>query len=55
LGAVFAVQATEPLVALISQPVAFYRWQGVLLAVLSAVFLWWLLAPGGTGRARAES
>jgi len=46
VGTVFAMQLTEPLVSLISQPVGFYRWQGVLLAVLSAAFLWWLLVPG---------
>ena len=51
LGSVFCLLVTEPLVTLISQPVAFYRWQGVLLAVLSAAFLWWLLAPGGKARA----
>jgi len=52
VAVVFSVHVTDPLVGLISQPVAFYRWQGILLAVLSAAFLWWLLAPGG--RARAE-
>jgi membrane protease YdiL (CAAX protease family) len=55
VGAVFAVEVTDPLVALISQPVAFYRWQGVLLAVLSAAFLWWLLAPGGKPPVRAAA
>src|SRR5271157_4353836 len=54
VATVFCLQVTEPLVTLISQPVAFYRWQGALLAVLSAAFLWWLLAPGGKARARAE-
>jgi membrane protease YdiL (CAAX protease family) len=55
VGTVFAVEVTDPLVSLISQPVAFYRWQGALLAVLSAAFLWWLLAPGGKTQAQTES
>jgi membrane protease YdiL (CAAX protease family) len=46
LGTAFCVVIMQPLVTLLTQPPAFYRWNGVLLAVLALVFLLWLLAPG---------
>jgi membrane protease YdiL (CAAX protease family) len=54
VGALFSLQAAESLVSLWSQPAAFFRWQGALLAVLTAAFLLWLLAPGGKAPTRAE-
>jgi membrane protease YdiL (CAAX protease family) len=46
LGAAFCVAVIQPLVTLLGQPPAFYRWNGVLLAVLALAFLAWLLAVG---------
>jgi CAAX prenyl protease-like protein len=49
LGAAFSFGVAEPLVALLSQPPGFFRWNGVALAVLTAVTLWWLFGPGRAG------
>ncbi|HEV2491593.1 MAG TPA: CPBP family intramembrane glutamic endopeptidase [Terriglobia bacterium] len=46
VGAAFCFGVAEPLVALLSQPPGFFRWNGIALAVLTAVTLWWLLVPG---------
>jgi hypothetical protein len=46
LGTAFCVAVIQPLITLFTQPEAFYRWNGVLLAVLAAAFLAWLLAVG---------
>jgi hypothetical protein len=44
LGTAFAVTITQPLVTLFAQPPAFYRWNGIMLAVLALIFLGWLIA-----------
>lgn len=41
----FCSVVAAPLLALFSQPNSFYRWNGVLLAVLTAIVLIWLLLP----------
>jgi len=46
LGAAFCAAIMQPLVTLLAQPPAFYRWNGVLLALLALAFLVWLLAIG---------
>jgi len=51
----FVLHVTEPLLSLFSQPVPFYRWQGILLAILSAAFLGWLLVPGGRAAATVQA
>ncbi len=48
--AAFCSAAIPPLVDLLAQPAPFYRWNGVLLAVLIALALAWLLAPLGETR-----
>jgi membrane protease YdiL (CAAX protease family) len=45
LGTAFAVAIMQPLVTLFAQPPAFYRWNGIILAVLALLFLGWLIAP----------
>ena len=45
LAAAFALPLAQPLVALLTQPAAFFRWNGVALVVLAALALIWLLAP----------
>ncbi|HTV53671.1 MAG TPA: CPBP family intramembrane glutamic endopeptidase [Terriglobia bacterium] len=45
ITAVFGSVAAPSLVDLFSQPIGFYRWNGVLLSVLAAIVLFWLLAP----------
>jgi hypothetical protein len=54
LGAVFCLLVAEPLVSLLSQQAAFYRSNGLLLAVLVFLFLVWLLLVGGGSEARSE-
>jgi hypothetical protein len=46
LGTAFAVAIMQPLVTLFAQPPAFYRWNGMMLAVLALLFLAWLVALG---------
>jgi hypothetical protein len=46
-GAVFATGVREPLVALFSQPAAFFRWNGLVLAILVALLLAWMLLAVG--------
>jgi hypothetical protein len=46
LGAAFSIAIMQPLVTLFTQPPAFYRWNGVMLAVLALLFLGWLVAVG---------
>ena len=46
LGAAFTVSIMQPLVTLFAQPPAFYRWNGIILAVLALLFLGWLVALG---------
>jgi hypothetical protein len=54
LGAAFCLQVAQPLVSLLSQQAAFYRSNGLLLAVLVFLFLVWLLLVGGKSEARSE-
>jgi hypothetical protein len=46
-AALFATSVREPLVALFSQPAAFFRWNGLALAVLVALVLAWMFLAGG--------
>jgi hypothetical protein len=54
LGAAFCLQVAPPLVSLLSEQAAFYRSNGLLLAVLAFLFLVWLLLAGGEKEARSE-
>lgn len=47
VGAAFCFPLAEPLVALLSQPVAFFRWNGIILAVLACIVLGGMLMGGG--------
>ena len=46
VAAIFCIQVTAPLVQLLSQPSTFFRWNGVVLLVLSLLVLAWMLAVG---------
>jgi MFS family permease len=54
LAAAFCVQVAQPLVSLLSQQAAFYRANGLLLAVLAFVLLAWLLFAGGESEAQSQ-
>jgi MFS family permease len=54
LGAAFCLQVAQPLVSLLSQQAAFYRSNGLLLAVLAFLFLVWLLLVGRQSEPRSE-
>jgi hypothetical protein len=54
LGAAFCLEVAQPLVSLLSQQAAFYRSNGLLLAVLAFLFLVWLLLVGGESEARSQ-
>jgi membrane protease YdiL (CAAX protease family) len=54
LGAIFCLQVAQPLVSLLSQQVAFYRSNGLLLALLAFLFLGWLFLVGREGEVRSE-
>jgi hypothetical protein len=54
LGAAFCLQVVEPLLSLLSQQVAFYRSNGLLLALLAFLFLGWLFFVGREGEVRSE-
>jgi hypothetical protein len=54
LGVAFCLQVAQPLVSLLSQQAAFYRSNGLLLAVLAFLFLVWLLLVGGESEARSQ-
>ena len=45
LAAALCLQVAEPVVALLSQPPVFFRWNGAALVALTAVVLGWLLLP----------
>lgn len=45
LGVAFTLPLVGPVVELFRDPVPYYRWNGVLLALLAAIFLAWLLLP----------
>jgi len=53
-GAAFCLNVGQTLVSLLSQQTAFSRYNGLLLAVLSLLFLAWLFMAGGEGRVRSE-
>jgi hypothetical protein len=54
LGAAFCLLVAEPLVSLFSQQAAFYRLNGLLLAILTLLFLAWLLLAGAEAEVRSE-
>jgi membrane protease YdiL (CAAX protease family) len=54
LGAAFCLLVAEPLVSLLSQQAAFYRSNGLLLAVLVVLFLAWLLFADAEAEVRSE-
>jgi membrane protease YdiL (CAAX protease family) len=54
LAAAFCLQVAQPLVSLLSQQAAFYRSNGLLLAVLAFFFLVWLLLVGRESEARSQ-
>jgi MFS family permease len=54
LGAAFCLQVAQPLVSLLSQQAGFYRWNGLLLALLAFLFLVWLLLTGRQSEDRSE-
>jgi hypothetical protein len=54
LGAAFCLQAAQPLVSLLSQQAAFFRSNGLLLAVLAFLFLVWVFPVGGESEARSQ-
>jgi membrane protease YdiL (CAAX protease family) len=54
LGIAFCLQVAQPLVSSLSQQAAFYRSNGLLLAVLSFLFLAWLLFAGGESEAQSQ-
>jgi hypothetical protein len=54
LGVIFCLQVAEPLISLISQPVGFYRWNGLLLAGLAVLVLVWMFLGGREDKLRSE-
>lgn len=54
LAAIFCLQIAAPLAQLLSQPSMFFRWNGVVLLVLSLLVLVWMLAVGSEAT-RSES
>jgi hypothetical protein len=54
LGAAFCLQVAQPLLSLLSQQAAFYRSNGLQLALLASLFLGWLLLAGGEGEVGSE-
>jgi hypothetical protein len=51
VGAAFCLPLARPLVELMSQPAAFLRWNGLILAVLALAVLGWMLLGGSESRA----
>src|SRR5690348_9635365 len=49
IAAIFCIQIAAPLAQLLSQPSTFFRWNGVVLLVLSLLVLAWMLAVRITG------
>src|SRR2546426_1329602 len=45
VGAAFFSSVAGPIESLLSQPAPFFRWNGVLLVLLSLIVLGWMLAP----------
>ncbi len=54
LATAFCLPLADPIVELLSQPAAFFRWNGLLLAGLAAITLGWLLLPGSHVSESAE-
>jgi hypothetical protein len=54
LVAAFCLEVAQPAVSLLSQHVAFYRSNGLLLALLALLFLGWLFLAGREGEVRSE-
>ncbi|MGC9994327.1 MAG: lysostaphin resistance A-like protein [Terriglobia bacterium] len=54
LGVIFCLQVAQPLISLFSQPVSFYRWNGLLLAGLAILVLAWMFLGGREGEVRSE-
>jgi len=55
VGVVFCLQLAEPLVTLFSQPVVFFRWNGLLLAVLMVLALGWMFLAVGESQPSLQS
>jgi hypothetical protein len=53
-GVIFCLQVAEPLISLLSQPVGFYRWNGLLLAGLAILVLVWMFLGGREDKLRSE-
>jgi len=51
VGAAFCVPLAHPLIELLSQPAAFFRWNGLILAVLVLAILGWMLLGGSDSTA----
>ncbi|PYV09857.1 MAG: hypothetical protein DMG23_09525 [Acidobacteria bacterium] len=47
VGAAFFWSVAGPIESLLSQPAPFFRWNGVLLVLMSLIVLGWMLAPRG--------
>jgi uncharacterized membrane protein len=54
LGVIFCLQVAPPLISLLSQPVSFYRWNGLLLVGLAILVLAWMFLGGREGEVRSE-
>ena len=54
LVAAFCLEVAQPAVSLFAQHVAFYRSNGLLLALLALLFLGWLFLAGREGEVRSE-
>jgi len=54
LGAAFCLQVAQPAVSLLSQHVAFYRSNGLLLLLLALLFLGWLFLAGRESEVGSE-
>jgi membrane protease YdiL (CAAX protease family) len=54
LATIFGLQIAEPIVSLLSEKVGFYRWNGLLLAVLASLVLAWMFLVGREGEVRSE-
>jgi membrane protease YdiL (CAAX protease family) len=50
IAVVFTRPLLDPLLDLLRDPVSFYRWNGILLAILMAAVLIWLLLPRSSSR-----
>jgi membrane protease YdiL (CAAX protease family) len=46
VGAAVVSECGGSIISLLRVPIRFYWWNGIALALLLLIFLWWLLAPG---------